>query len=402
MRNLLLTPGPLRRLMLAYGQSQLGTQAGYVGLMLLIYHRFGSPSVVSLVLIANVVPVLLLGPLMGAAADRFAPRLCMVIGDFTRCVALILITVVRGPEITVCLALIAGTGTALFRPASKSALSSLGGEGSARTALAAYSLLEDAGQIAGPALAAAAFAVAGPAWAVIFNSITFGISGLLISTVRVQRVGTQHAQPQSLLRTLQEGLRVCLRRPLVVTLLVTSAAGVLSGGMLTLTEPLFATRTLEAGRSGFAVLVLLFGLGALAGSWLASRPDSLQGSRSVMLSGFALGGGGYALAGVSPSLWLAGLAFAAMGAANSFRLVGLNQLLQSSVVGEFQGRVFGLQDATSGLSLVFAFGASGALLHALGTRAMLAIIGCGFLISGSWAAARTRGDVPLDNVVTAG
>jgi hypothetical protein len=48
-------------------QSSLGTGAAHVALMLIAYERFRSPWAISLVLLADMVPVMLLGPILGAA-----------------------------------------------------------------------------------------------------------------------------------------------------------------------------------------------------------------------------------------------------------------------------------------------------------------------------------------------
>ena len=54
-------------------QSALGTGAGYVALLLIAYERFGSRRGRSAsVLLADLVPPMLLGPVFGAAADRWS------------------------------------------------------------------------------------------------------------------------------------------------------------------------------------------------------------------------------------------------------------------------------------------------------------------------------------------
>ncbi|HEX2388045.1 MAG TPA: hypothetical protein VHI96_02960, partial [Solirubrobacterales bacterium] len=61
----------LDRLFVAHVQSALGTGAGYVVLLLLVYERFDSPWALTVVLLAGFLPSMLFGPLLGAAVDRW-------------------------------------------------------------------------------------------------------------------------------------------------------------------------------------------------------------------------------------------------------------------------------------------------------------------------------------------
>ena len=58
----------------AVAQSVLGTGAGYVALLLVAYDRWRSPWAISLILLAEFLPPMLLGPVAGAAADRWSRR----------------------------------------------------------------------------------------------------------------------------------------------------------------------------------------------------------------------------------------------------------------------------------------------------------------------------------------
>src|SRR6478736_5652972 len=55
---------------LAHLQGALGAGAGYVALLVLAYDRIGSAWAATAVLLADLAPAMLLGPLLGALADR--------------------------------------------------------------------------------------------------------------------------------------------------------------------------------------------------------------------------------------------------------------------------------------------------------------------------------------------
>ena len=106
-------------------QSALGTGAGYVALLLVAYDRFASGWAISLILLAELVPAMFLGPVFGAAGDHWSRRLCMVVADTVRAAAFLGIALVDGFPATLAFALVAGACTALFKPASLAALPSL-------------------------------------------------------------------------------------------------------------------------------------------------------------------------------------------------------------------------------------------------------------------------------------
>src|SRR4051795_4507786 len=59
-----------RRFFLALGQGSLGTAAAYIGIMVVAYDRLGSAWAASLVLLADILPAMLLSPVIGAWLDR--------------------------------------------------------------------------------------------------------------------------------------------------------------------------------------------------------------------------------------------------------------------------------------------------------------------------------------------
>src|SRR3712207_2972473 len=77
-----------------FTQSALGTGAAYVALLLVAYERSGSTWALSLVLLADLLPAMVLGPLFGAAADRWSRKSCAIAADLMRAVAFAALAVV--------------------------------------------------------------------------------------------------------------------------------------------------------------------------------------------------------------------------------------------------------------------------------------------------------------------
>src|SRR3954463_1370680 len=110
---LLRSSPPARRFFLAYLQSSLGNGMGYVALVLVALERFHSPWAVALILIADLVPLMALGPALGGLADRLPRRACAVGADLLRAVAFLGIAMVGGLVPTLALAVVAGVGNGI-------------------------------------------------------------------------------------------------------------------------------------------------------------------------------------------------------------------------------------------------------------------------------------------------
>ena len=65
----------------AHLQGALGTGAGYVALLLLAYEQLGSAWGATAVLIADLAPAMLLGPLLGGLIDRTSRLGCAIAAD---------------------------------------------------------------------------------------------------------------------------------------------------------------------------------------------------------------------------------------------------------------------------------------------------------------------------------
>src|SRR5215218_2553334 len=72
---------------LAVAQGALGTAAAYVAVMLVAYERLGSAWASAAVLLAEMLPGMLAGPLIGAWLDRRDRLRCALAADLVRALA---------------------------------------------------------------------------------------------------------------------------------------------------------------------------------------------------------------------------------------------------------------------------------------------------------------------------
>ena len=380
-----------RRFFAAHTQSSLGSGAAYVALLLLAYNRFHSPWAITLVLLADFLPAIALGPLLGAAVDRFGRRRSAVVADAARALAFAGIWLAPSFALTVAFALIAGIGTALFKPAVLAGLPRLVDDEHLPAATSLYGAIADLGHTLGPALAGAALLVTGPRELLLANAITFAASALLIARVDLGAPASDARERRpSLFAEARDGISVTLRIPKVRTLLIGSSLAVLAAGMTNVGELQLAKGSLHAGDAGFSIFVALSGIGIVAGSLAAG---SGRGSLTRRyLFGLVAMAGGMLVAGLAPVFAVAAVAFVALGGGNGLASVSEQLLVQRTVPDELLGRAFGVKSA-----LISSAFAASLLLGGLGTalvgpRALFAVAGAGLLCAAGWSGARLTGE----------
>jgi Transmembrane secretion effector len=377
-RDLLRFEPQSRLFFAAHAQSSLGTGAGYVALLILAYERLESPWAISLVLLAEFLPAMFLGPVFGAAADRRSRRWCAATADLARALAFISLFFFESFPLTVAFALVAGVGTGLFRPAVMAGLPSLVSPARLPAATSLYGALADVGFTLGPAIAGVGLLLASPETVMLVNGLSFAVSAVVLTRVPLGG-GDRREESRSLLREARAGVRAVSQMRGLRAVIAGSSAVVLFAGLFNVGELLLAEEELGAGGAGFALLAAVFGLGVLAGSLAgAGTAEPLLLKRRYLI-GLVFNGVGFLIAAVAPGIVLAAFGFAVAGLGNGLGLVHERLLVQVTVSDRLLGRTFGLRDTLDAWAWTIAFASAGLLFTAFGIRPVLALAGGGVL-----------------------
>lgn len=365
-------------------QSALANGAAYIALLVVAFERFNSAWAISFILLADFVPAMLLGPVFGAAADRWSRRNCLIVSDLLRGTAFLGIALVDSFTATVALALLAGAGTGLFNPAALAAIPSLVKPERLPAATALYGAITDLGFIAGPALAGLLLLFGGPDVILYANTATFALSAIVLS--RLPFGAAPHvkedeaASRPGLLREAREGVSVIAGMVGVRAVILASGAMLLFAGLFNVAELPFAKEEIDAGAAGFGALSAVYGLGFVGGSLSGSRGGDTAVLKRRFLGGLALVGAGFIACGVAPGFAAALPAFALAGIGNGLILVYERLIIQTTVDDSVMARTFGVRDGLSAWGFAAAFLAAGGLIEALGVRTVLVLAGVGGLL----------------------
>lgn len=283
-----------RLLLTGLAVSQLGDWLYNLALVGFVVGRTHSMLWAGAATAARVVPFVALGPLGGVIADRFDRRRLMIVCDLVRFALMALLALFAVTSLPIALApLIAAAATAAATPYLPSVAAvtprlvpdaDLPGANAARTAVTSI------GIIVGPAMSGLLLLLGSPALAFALNAATFGLSALMVASVRgaggAFRPARGDQRPAGLLREVAAGAAVLRAHPQALRLVGADIICSALYGMQTVLLLTVSDRT-GLGMHGYGYLFAGIGVGALAGTGLASRALRCPHPRAVLVAALA-------------------------------------------------------------------------------------------------------------------
>ncbi len=165
--------------------SSFGDTLHYIALVVLVFELTGRGLAVAGLVAAEVVPVLLLGPVAGVVIDRFSRKEVLIAADLLRAVLVLTLLWPQGVWHAYLVAAGLAAGNTFFNPTVQAVIPALTSEDQR---LAANSVLWSTGrlvQILASTFAGGLIALIGTDAAFGVNSATFVVSALLIARLRI-------------------------------------------------------------------------------------------------------------------------------------------------------------------------------------------------------------------------
>lgn len=365
----------------------LGQGAGIIGYWIqqlavhwLMYKLTGSALLLGLTVFAAQIPVLILGPIAGAFADRVDRHAAFVAVQILQAVqafamaALAYLDVIA-PWHIIALAMFLGATIAVELPVRHAYLPDLlGDRADLSNAVAVTSFIGSAGRLVGPSIAGVVIAVFSEATCFLLNGFSYFI--VLATLLAIRRKAHQRsAQTSPVFRDLHEGALYAWRsRPIRALLTVLAVMSFMATPYQPL-MPAFVTEAYQGGPETLGFLVAAAGCGALAGTGYLSTRASARGLIRLIVVAMACAGG--ALVAFAFVRWypLSLLLMAVTGFGILATSVSVNMILQSIVADSMRGRVMSLYTAAfMGISPLGSF-IAGAAADRIGAALTLAIGG---------------------------
>ncbi len=378
MLQLLRANGVFRRLFLAHSVSRAGEAFNTVALVVLVFDLTGTGLGVAGAVMFEVLPVLLLGPVAGLAADRLPRRRLMVGADVLRtAVALVLVAFADSVGMAYAVAFGLSAGAVVFNPAAGSLLPEVVDEDDVVTANSALWTTSVTAQIALAPLAGFVIAAWGVEVAFAVNAATFSLSALLLMGLQAGRT------PADLTvrgwAGVGAGVQTVRTDPLLTRLAVVQVLASLSAGATSGLLVVLADRWLRVGAGGFGTLLAAIGVGALVGPLLLRRFIN-AGDKRWLFGPFAVRGGvDLTLAAVANPV-VAGGALVAYGMSTSTGMVAYQSTLQTLVPADTRGRAFAFYDVLWNSARLLSLAVGGVLVDIIDIR-LVYVVSAGLLFA---------------------
>lgn len=267
--------------LLAIGQaiSNMGDFVYSTTLLIWVYVLTHSAAAVSGVLIAQYLPVFLLGPIAGVFVDRWDRRQTMVISDVTRAIIVLLPLVVpiflRLPAIYTSVFLISAFSR-FFMPARAGIMQVIVADEQQPQAASISQATFALSFIIGPAIASPLYFTVGPIVACIINAVSFLISAVSVRAIRASKealhpylIADTHRSTsgvKAVIRELFAGLQFVMKTRVLLIVMILVLIGMFGGGALNALDIIFVNQRLHASTSLYGPLLAIGGLGTLLGA----------------------------------------------------------------------------------------------------------------------------------------
>ena len=365
--------------------SLIGTWMQNTAQAWLVYRLTKSEVLLGTTYFASHVPVLLLGPIAGLVADRFARHRIVTVTQtlFLLQASLLAWLTLSGRitvEIVILMAAVLGTINAFDVPARQSMLPALVAPADLLNAISLNSLSFQAARLVGPVLGGFAVAWWGEGICFLLNALSFVavLAGLRSLRIAPSANARPHLPP---LESLREGWQYVSSSPHLKQLLLLSAAVNLSIAPLWVLLPVLAEGIFRRGAQGVGLLTAAVAVGAIAGMLVLARRSGDQGlGRIILWSSAALG---VVLCGfaVVPSFWFAWWLMTLVGFTYMSQNAATNSAVQASISEEFRGRVMSTYTMTVIGAMPLGALAAGWMAAQIGARETIFVGGLCALLS---------------------
>jgi MFS family permease len=357
-----------RLLFLATLGSGLGTWLAYVALTVDVFDRTDSGSWVAALLVADFLPLVAIGFLLGPLVDRLSRKRLMIASDLVRFGVFCLLPFANSAATIVALAAVAGAATGLFRPALYAGVPNLVDERDLPSANSLLQSVENLTWALAPLLGGVLVAVWSPDAAYWINAVTFLVSAALLAGIPQHLLQAARAETRGHLRDLVEGASLVVHSAALLAVLVTWNLFMFASAGVNVAEVVLAEESFNSGAFGFGLLVGATGVGLVIGSFLAGGWLERWELHRVYGASIALVALGIGCAAVSPNVWVAAAFVALLGLGNGAAVVCNALLVQRGAPDHVRGRAFTVVMGSNYALLALGMAAAGPLTDVIGPR----------------------------------
>lgn len=367
--------------------SNFGDTLHYITLVVLVFELTGRGVAIAALVAAEIVPVLLLGPVAGVIIDRFSRKGILIGADLVRAALALSLVWPQGTWHAYLVAAGLAGGNTFFNATAQAVIPALTTE---TQRLAANSVAFSTGrlvQIVASAVAGGLIAAVGTAFAFGLNAATFVVSALLISRLLLPRhAGQVDARGRHGLERfwgdVWAGLRFARRDRFVSRLLFVQSLASFAVGATGALLIVLAERHLRLPPEGFAWLIGAIGAGALLGPFIPNALARDYRDARWLFVPYVIRGIGDMLLAIFTPLPVALVIMFVYGLNTSTGVVVFSSTVQGSVPDNMRGRVFTLLDVSWSTMRLLSLALGAVAVDSVGIRPIFWVGGALLSLSG--------------------
>src|ERR1700741_5295707 len=359
--------------------SLTGTWMQTVAQSWLVYRLTGSSLLLGSVGFASQIPVFLMAPVGGLAADRMNRQRIVIatqVASMILAFVLALLTLTHTVKVwhIFVLAALLGVVNAFDIPGRQSFLVDMVGRDDLMNAIALNSSMFNGARVIGPAIAGIVVAKIGEGWCFFANGVSYiaVILGLLLMHLQSAPRSKSDSPGQDIIEGFQWSSHTGPIRALLLLLGLVSLVGM----PYTVLMPVFADHILHSGAKGLGILMGFTGIGALLGALTLAVRTGVKGLGklvSICCAGFGISLIAFAF---SKLFWLSAFLLIPVGFCIMLQMACSNTLIQAMVPDALRGRVMAVYSMMfMGMAPIGAL-LGGALAEHLGAPLTVSLGGC--------------------------
>jgi MFS family permease len=368
--------------------SNFGDTLHYIALVVLVFQLTGHGVAVAGLVAAEIVPVLLLGPVAGVVIDRFSRKAVLIGADLFRAALALSLVWPQGAWHAYLVAAGLSAGGTFFNPTVQAVIPAVTTEEQRLAANSVAWSTTQLVQIVASALVGGIIAFVGTGPAFALNAASFVVSALLIATLPIPRHTGQLAQEaraglRRYFGDARAGLAFALRDRFVSRLLLVQALASFAVGATGALLVVLSERFLQLPPAGFAWLILAIGVGALLGPLIPNTLAKDYRNARWLFVPYLIRGVGDILLATIRSVPVALCLLFVYGLNTSTGMVVFSSTVQGAVPDALRGRVFTLLDVTWSLMQLLSLALGGLLVDQLGLQAVYWVGGALLVCAGA-------------------
>ncbi|MCP2728176.1 MFS transporter [Limnofasciculus baicalensis] len=337
--------------------STLGDEVALVAFIFKVESASSSGFSISMLLAAQLIPGILLGPISGQLIDRLETTRVLVIALILQGLLLCLLSTTDNIGLLLTGAAVLGSLFAVSGPALfallpiivESSKSPLVTPARANTVM---ECIRGSGSLVGPVLGGILVAQSSTSTALLLDAATFLIAAPVIWFSGIRRRSLEEGKSEKFFDGAMAGIRILWQDSVLRVVLPVLTVIVFTTSLSDVAFIFFVRDPLKGGSIAYGVLVAVWGGGLICGALAGGTPFFERRLELSALAGAATIGVSMLLSGIFPILAVVAAVFVVGGMANGLHNVAVTTLLHKRVSEDLHGRVFAAYGALTDVAIM--------------------------------------------------